>query len=695
MNDLTLYLKKVLEYEEKGFATEAVQLFDKILEAFPDDRDELLPEYAKLKYRSGLYKEALFDFIDAYQLTGEDSIYDLILEAYYQGNAKTYQSRYLDNCRALEDYPYCYSDMGCTEERRILPIWTEEGLLVWVDCENRAFSCHKQPDVLETGFENTILSVVNEVWEKNLEWIERHFGKDENLPVGAKQPLYFIFDREYWELALQLIDFRQFMDTGRVVFLVGEECVKDYFMQEMSCLPEEMINEKTGGKYSSMIRGIAEKRDCEQKEALEVLTNYYREHEKVILKEIKEKKARILFFACRFTTVLQYHAKACMSAAERLGYEVSLFMEKDNISRITFWDIYKKILEMKPHIVFDLDHFRFENTSFPKELVYITWIQDPMPLIMNKNTPEKLLARDIIISHFTTWRTFRNIGYHDVIDAPIPADPYVYRPYQLTEEEYHRYQCDICFVCHGSDVEPYIKKFLTNFPQVWQERILYLYKEYQNCAYQTETFYYSEEDFRDFIDRHLQERFAVKASADQINFIADDMYNRYNQRVYRQCLVDWLLDAGYTNIRLWGNGWMTDSKYEKYAMGPAENGETLSKIYQASKIVLGNNIMTTAAARAWESMLSGAFYMSNYIPPEEDVTDIRKVIKENEEVVMFYDRADLLQKVDYYLSHEEERQRMAEVGHKTAQEKMTFDRLMEKVLAEVPQIIEKREKKEM
>ena len=94
---------------------------------------------------------------------------------------------------------------------------------------------------------------------------------------------------------------------------------------------------------------------------------------------------------------------------------------------------------------------------------------------------------------------------------------------------------------------------------------------------------------------------------------------------------------------------------------------------------------STAAARAWESMLSGAFYMSNYIPPEEDCIDIRMIMKADEEVVMFYDKQDFLNKVEYYLSHEEERNRMAPIGQKVALERMTYDSLMKKVLKEVPE----------
>ncbi len=173
-----------------------------------------------------------------------------------------------------------------------------------------------------------------------------------------------------------------------------------------------------------------------------------------------------------------------------------------------------------------------------------------------------------------------------------------------------------------------------------------------------------------------------------VDWLAEDMYKQYNQRVYRQVLVDWLLDAGFKKIKLWGKDWQKYSRYADYAMGVAENGETLSKIYQSSKIVVGNNVHTTAAARAWEAMLSGAFYMSNYIPPEEDAVDIRKIIKANEELVMFYDKEDFLQKTEYYLTHEKERQKMIEIGRRAALERMTYDSLMNRVMEEIPKVLE-------
>lgn len=191
-----------------------------------------------------------------------------------------------------------------------------------------------------------------------------------------------------------------------------------------------------------------------------------------------------------------------------------------------------------------------------------------------------------------------------------------------------------------------------------------------------------------YIERALLHHYNIMLTPESLKFLTDDMWTYFNQAVFRQALVDWILDAGFTNIKLWGNGWTTEEKYKKYAMGPAKNGETLSKIYQASKIVLGNNIITTAAARAWESMLSGAFYLSNYIPEENDDVDIRKIIEVGKDVIMFYNREDLIEKLHYYLGHEDERQEMIKRGREAALEKMTYDVLMKRVLKEVAERLE-------
>ena len=72
--------------------------------------------------------------------------------------------------------------------------------------------------------------------------------------------------------------------------------------------------------------------------------------------------------------------------------------------------------------------------------------------------------------------------------------------------------------------------------------------------------------------------------------------------------------------------------------------------------------------------------MSNYVPPEVDVVDIRKIMNVGENLVMFYNKKDLIKKVKYYLEHDEERREMARRGREVALQKMTYDALMKRVI---------------
>ena len=118
-----------------------------------------------------------------------------------------------------------------------------------------------------------------------------------------------------------------------------------------------------------------------------------------------------------------------------------------------------------------------------------------------------------------------------------------------------------------------------------------VYYGYQSFVTQTGQLIYQESEFTGFIRRAMLQHFNYACEDSILELLATDMYLYFNQRVYRQALVDWIIEAGFTNLKLWGQGWQESTKYKKYAMGVAPNGETLSKIYQASKIVVGNNTL--------------------------------------------------------------------------------------------------------
>lgn len=681
------WLNKMIELEELGYVSEAIRLADSIRGVFSQNEDIILLEKAKMEFRNGYKKEALFDFIKAYNSSGDLEVYELILEAYYLPDRKAFEETFQKNRIELEKYPH-YRNMCDNDVLRIFPVWQDDSILVCVNTDEKEFMAHGRgrQRTLKKG---VAFLMADEMWMEDLEWYEGNSGKTDVF-MDMDIPVYMVYDEDYWKLLIQLYDLEALLKKNRVVFLVGEESVREYFMEDGVLFPDGYILNGYEKKYRELIDSI--RKELEQGAISQSTANaeHYFKNKNRIIDNIKSGKPRILFLTSRFTTILQYHARDCRMAAERLGCETTLLKERDGIHRLKKGDIIKEIYKFKPDIIFCMDHFRFEHGAIPPELVWICWVQDPMKYIMDKDTPAKLLDRDFVMNHFTTWKKFREVGYSEqaLIESPVPASSSLYRPYRLSEKEIQDYGCDICMVCHASDADGHIADIIKQFPNDIRDAIYSIYKGYQKYVYETGEIFYSEDMFREYIKGALAQHYHMVFETGALNYISNDMYTWFNQRVFRQAMVDWILDAGFTNIKLWGNGWKDNARYKDYAMGPAENGETLSKIYQASKIVLGNNVMTTSAARAWETMLSGGFYMSNYIPEEEDVTDIRRIIEVGKDVIMFYDKEDLLQKIEYYLDHEEERQLMIERGREAALERMTFDITMKRTLDEVAKRLE-------
>lgn len=666
-----------------GALEEAIEMLLLMKQKLPVAETEIQIEIWRVKFLQGLYEKVLYEALP--YMENNERIRLWILEQYYEPFRQQHQNMLQKNFMFLKQYKYYYGEAE-TNETKIL--WYDGGGTLVFEHRNKIYKLLDNMQFLKCEDPILACNFLNMI--RLLKYIRKidYTGKAPNVKI----PLYLYYDCEIFDALIQCVDWSLLLSDQRLVIIAGSNNLRLFFEDNQVLMPASILGPGFHNLKNNMndIFGLRERKN---EENLRLVQEYYHISGEKIIKRIKLKKPRILFLTSRFTTILQYHIRDLEKAARKMGLETKVSIERDDIFRIDIWQEIALINAFKPDIIFSIDHFRDENKLIPSEVVWITWIQDPMPHIMDKSTPEKLGEKDYILNHYTTWKRFKDVGYpqHMLMDAPIPASSDVYREYVLSTEEYKKYSCDICFVCHASDVDQYIEEAIEKihkFAVIDTEIIYRIYRGYEGFVKETGLFFYSEELFRDFIDGSTVEIFHMKLTPDLLDCIAQDMYQWFNQRLYRQTLVDWILDAGFTNLKLWGSGWKDNEKYQAYAMGVAENGETLSKIYQASKIVIGNNIMTTTAARVWETMLSGGFYLGNYIPEEEDVSDIRKILEVGKDMIMFHGKEDLIEKIDYYLKNEKERKIMAERGKKFALEKMTYDILMKRTLSEIAKYLE-------
>ncbi len=108
------------------------------------------------------------------------------------------------------------------------------------------------------------------------------------------------------------------------------------------------------------------------------------------------------------------------------------------------------------------------------------------------------------------------------------------------------------------------------------------------------------------------------------------------------------------------------------------------KVYQLSKINLNitlRSIETGVPQRIFDIMGAGGFVISNY------QAELETLFTPDEEIVLFHNMEELVQKVDYYLHHEKERVRIAINGYLKVKNEYTYDKRLKCML----DIVEKQE----
>lgn len=142
--------------------------------------------------------------------------------------------------------------------------------------------------------------------------------------------------------------------------------------------------------------------------------------------------------------------------------------------------------------------------------------------------------------------------------------------------------------------------------------------------------------------------------------------------------IQTLLDAGF-NIKFGGKNW------NQYFENTQENfsQDEINLITSQSKISLvfskgcGSNLKQIKG-RVFESP---AYKVCTFI---EDTPGLERFFVPGKEIVVFYDKQDLIEKMCYYLSHHAERERIAEAGYRRVQTNHLYEHRLRPVIEQLP-----------
>ena len=102
--------------------------------------------------------------------------------------------------------------------------------------------------------------------------------------------------------------------------------------------------------------------------------------------------------------------------------------------------------------------------------------------------------------------------------------------------------------------------------------------------------------------------------------------------------------------------------------GGVSTHKEMPQIFNLSKINLNitiRSIQTGLSQRVWDVLGCGGFLLSNY------QMEIPEYLEIGKDLDCYENEAELMEKVDYYLNHDEERMEIAKNGYETIKNKHT------------------------
>jgi hypothetical protein len=139
-------------------------------------------------------------------------------------------------------------------------------------------------------------------------------------------------------------------------------------------------------------------------------------------------------------------------------------------------------------------------------------------------------------------------------------------------------------------------------------------------------------------------------------------------------LINYLVSCG-VNILIWGNNWPLDT--QNY-MGKAIYLDKKRVVYNSSKIVLNHHYLIGVNMRFFEALGMKCFLLSDKVDGIEELG-----FKNGTHYVSYDNKEDLVDKINYYIEHQKEREKIANQGYDLVTKKHTYTIRVKELLAKV------------
>lgn len=460
----------------------------------------------------------------------------------------------------------------------------------------------------------------------------------------------------------------------KIVFFDGTDkaLLKDFFLNLSVIFPNTVFGKTNVDKYNEILGEIRSLRAHKVSSIAKALDAYYKDHNHQYYRDLFVKDpsgTKILLIATENTEINKFITKNWHEAFRKLGYNTRFLIEKEPFEQVTNHYIHEAIHEFKPDVVFIINwcvSTFLGKGEARKNLLWIMRYRDSVGCELHHAKPGYEYNNMFILPILFEWtEKLRDIGIPEnrIFNT---SDGININLIAKKNEVNRSYVCDIVSVNNAVGSESfrlnYYFQVMTN--ESYKKTVIEVLDRFKERLNNEKTVF-AMPDKKQFI-KEFKEKLSVYGYRlnDESTKVTVNLFDHIIDSFCRGKIMEWIVDSGITtNIKLWGKGWSNHEKFKKFHMGIARHGEELISIYRGSEISI-SDALWGLHERNFEIFASGGFPIIRHVewPEIENPNKITNYFRENEEVVMFYSKDDLLNKIQYYLDNPEERERIAENG---------------------------------
>lgn len=507
-------------------------------------------------------------------------------------------------------------------------------------------------------------------------------------------PMYLYYDKDIFEQFVSSYDITDICKKYRMVIIVGETTLIKFFSQWDVITPTNIYG-RNHEKVYDILQGILQEKTIQLQNMLAELITYYDEEEENILNRIRNKKQKICIMKYYYEHKrFKYLYRQFKVAAEKVGCEAKLCMERGNIYHTP--DIVSVYVN-RPDMVFQINKTRNGknfvgqslNLQYFDKLLYVNWIQDIHPAVLNAEYALALTNKDYVFSLFDKDVMDKYCFDSDkvILGGIMGADENNFCYHEISNKEHEMYDCDIAFA--GT--------ILTD-----EEVANFIYSLLSSCFNDEQIGVVADSVFEMIQSIYDADTGKYTVSADiykKIDLLQNEMEFDYNakmniHRVYsvvrynsiRKLVMQQLAKSGKYKINLYGE-YDINVPGVKFG-GYIDDKVELSKALQCSKMVVQINPDASMNQRVIEGLLSHTMALVLQIEKGSDMSDIHNYLNEEEGICSFHSKQELFALCDMLINDNELREKIAEKGYKKAVNTLTTDAIFGSFIDELSKKIQ-------